>query len=66
MLSDVERELGVFPPPGDLWRKIAASKSVAAIIGADLSAADDAIVAELLPSLVDAARAITARCGGGA
>ena len=60
-MSDVERELGVFPPPGDLWRKIAASRSTAVIISAELSPAEDAIAAELLPSVISAARSIAAR-----
>jgi hypothetical protein len=59
-MPDLERELQQWPPIGDLWRRVAASKSVAEIIGAGLTADEDEIVSELLPSLIAAARAILA------
>ena len=42
------------------WRAITASKSVAAIIAAELSDDQDAIVAQLLPSLIASARHVAA------
>jgi hypothetical protein len=49
-----------YPPAGALWAKVSSSRSVAAVVAADLDDQEDAIVAELLPSLIAAARAILA------
>jgi hypothetical protein len=60
MPEDLERQLQVWPPISGLWSKIAASKSIAAIISADLSPAEDAMLVEFLPDFVGLARMLAA------
>lgn len=49
-----------YPPAGALWTKVSSSRSVAAVVAADLDDQEDAFVADLLGSLVAVIKAIRA------